>query len=313
MNSAFGNKLFGFKSTVQSNLIPKISLNNSQKLPTQKHLYDNIRKGYTLTKKKTENNTKYIIIKNETEEPTKKIIYYIHGGNYVKGLITTYESLVYPLCDISDDIQVVLLDYSLAPDNKYPVQLNEAFEVWNELTKEFNPEDIIIGGDSSGGHLALTLIEKLKNEKNELPKAAFFISPWTDMTCSGKSYFTNYQKDIILGDPNNSLTEKKLEELKNSEMFCFVGYANRNDPYVSPIFGDYTNFPKSLFIVGSDEMLLDDTLNLVKKIEENGHEVKLYKKDGMSHNFPLYLNFMQEGFEAFITIKDFIVDSFESL
>ncbi|OUM69928.1 hypothetical protein PIROE2DRAFT_66773, partial [Piromyces sp. E2] len=148
-------------------------------------------------------------MKNETtEEPTKKVIYYIHGGNYVKGLTPMYESLVYPLCDISDDIQVVLLDYSLAPDNKYPIQLNEAVDVWEELTKDFQPKDIIIGGDSSGGHLALTLLEKLKNDKNESPKAAFFISPWTDMTCSGESYFTNYQKDVNLGLPGTLLTKE---------------------------------------------------------------------------------------------------------
>jgi acetyl esterase/lipase len=312
MNTTFGSKFFGIKKTAQANLIPKISLSSAQKLPTQKYLYDSVRKGYTLTKKETENKTKYILIKNETEEPTKKIVYYIHGGNYVKGLTSTYESLVYPLCDISDDILVVLLDYSLAPDFKYPIQLKEALDVWNELIKEYKPEDIIIGGDSSGGHLALSLIEKLKNDKNESPKAAFFISPWTDMTCSGNSYFTNYQKDVILGDPNNPLTKEKLEELKHSEMFSFLGNTDRNDPYISPLFGDYTTFPSSLFIVGDNEMLLDDTLNIVEKIKENGNDVKLYKKEGMSHNFPLYLNFMQDGFEAFITIKDFIVDSFES-
>ncbi|ORX44209.1 alpha/beta-hydrolase [Piromyces finnis] len=311
MNSTFGSNYFGFKKVQQANLLPKISLNNTAKIPTHKYLYDNIRKGYSLTRKKTENNAKYVILKNETEESIKKVIYYIHGGNYVKGLTTTYESLVYPLCDISDDIQVILLDYSLAPNYKYPTQLDEAFDVWNELTKEFTPEDIIIGGDSSGGHLALSLVEKIQKDKNESPKSAFFISPWIDMTCSGKSYFTNYQKDIVLGDPNKPLTKENLEELKNSEMFCFIGYANRNDPYVSPLFGDYTKFPNSLFIVGDNEILLDDTLNMVKKLKENGHKVKLYKKEGMSHNFPLYLNFMQDGFEAFITIKDFIVDSFE--
>jgi len=307
------NLYFGFKNKLNSNLNPHINLNNSKKIFVGNLLCDNVKNGYMLTKKETENKTKYIILRKESEEVIKNVIYYIHGGDYTNGLTTMYESFIYPLCDISDDIEVVLLDYSLAPEFKYPTQLNEALDVWNELINEFNSENIIIGSDSSGGSIALALIQKLKKEQNIAPIATFFISPWTDMTCSGKSYYTNYQKDTNIGDANSTLTEEKLEKLKNSERFSFIGDADKKDPYISPIFGDFTIFPKSHFIVGGDDMLLDDTLTIVKKIKENGNEITICNKEGMQHNFPLYLNFMPEGFEAFITIKDFIVDAFEGL
>ncbi len=137
-----------FRNKLNSTLNPCINLNNLNKVYIGNLLSDNVKKGYTLIKKETKNKTKYIILRNESEEAVKNVIYYIHGGDYINGLTTTYESFIYSLCDISDDIEVVLLDYSLAPEFKYPTQLNEALNVWNELTNEFNSENIIIGSDS---------------------------------------------------------------------------------------------------------------------------------------------------------------------
>jgi len=302
------NKFTGLISPLSINLNTRLNINNSQKITTKKLLIDNIKKGYKIIEKKTALKSKYLILSKDNNEIPKKVIYYIHGGSYIKELTTTYESFIYPFCDLRDDIEIVLLDYSLAPENVYPTQLNEALDVYNEITKYFNPTDIIIGSDSSGGSIALSLIQRL--DKNVFPKASFFISPWTDMTCSGKSYFTNYQKDTTFGDPNSSLTKEKLEEFKNSKLFSFIGDSDRENPFVSPIFGKYFTFPKSLFIVGNDEMLLDDTLTIVKKIKENGNDVELINKEGMSHNFPLYINFIPEAIETYTRIKEFIVASF---
>jgi len=306
---SIGSKFFGLKKPLNVN--SRINLNGSKILTSEMLLIDNVKKGYSLTEYETENKTKYLKLKKDTNETTSKVIYYIHGGSYIKKLTTYYESFIYPLCDLREDLEIILLDYSLAPEHKYPTQLNEALDVWNEICKKYNSEDIIIGGDSTGGALAIALIQKLKKDKAISPKASFFISPWTDMTCSGKSYYTNYQKDTNYGDTNSSLTEEKFKEFKNSNLFSFIGTADRNDPYVSPIFSDFSTFPKSLFIVGGDEMLLDDTINVVNKIKENSNnEVTLINKDGMFHNFPLYINFIPESNEAYSEIKNFIIKSF---
>lgn len=265
---------------------------------SKKHSADAIEKGYSIIRKETENKTKYLIIRKDTNKPATKIIYYFHGGAYISSLTDMYETFSYPLCDIREDIEVVLLDYDLAPENKYPTQLNQAYEVWNELMKEHKPEDIIVGGDSSGGNLALVLIHKLRKEFNISPKAAILISPWTDMTCSGESYKKNYQLDPQIGESNCPLTEEKDEIIKKSDLYGFIGDADRKDPYISPIFGDFSNFPKSIFFVGSEEMLLDDTLKVVEEIKEKGGDVQLINKEGMFHIYPIYIKFVPESREA---------------
>lgn len=277
----------------------------------EKNNNDIIKKGYSIIRKETENKTRYVIIRKDSNKPAKKIIYYLHGGVYMLKLTNIYQTLSYALCDLRDDIEVILLDYDVAPEYKYPTQLNQAYELWNKIIKNHNPENIIIGGDSSGGNLALALILKLKKEDNISPKAAFFISPWTDMTGSGKSYFSNYQKDVLMGEKNSPMTESKKELLKKSDLFCYVGDADREDPYVSPVYGDYTDFVKSLFVVGRDEVLLDDTLIIVEKIKEKGKDVELINQEGMFHTFPLYFKSIPEGKVAFEKIKKFIIKSFE--
>ncbi|KAG4101107.1 alpha/beta-hydrolase [Neocallimastix lanati (nom. inval.)] len=305
---SIGSKFSGLIKPLNINSNVRLNLKDSQKITTGKYLIDNVREGYSLIEKETLMKTKYLILTKNSNETAKKAIYYIHGGFYTEGLTTTYESFIYPLCDLRNDIEIYLLDYSLAPKNTYPTQLNEAQDVWNEILKKYTPNDIIIGSDSSGGNIALSLIQRI--DERLFPKASFFISPWTDMTCSGKSYFNNYQKDITFGDVNSKLTKAKLIEFKNSKMYSFIGNANRDDPLVSPLFGNYKFFPKSLFIVGGNEMLLDDTLKIVEKIKNKGNEVELMNKENMSHNFPLYLNFIPEANEAYKKIKDFILESF---
>jgi len=267
--------------------------------------------GYTVTiKESTELKANYVIVKKETNQDTKKIIYYLHGGTYVMRMLRSYEEFCQPFCDLRDDLEVVLIDYSLAPEYKYPTQLNEAFDVWKELVQRVKPEDIIIGGDSAGGNLAMALIHKLKKEEHVAPGAAFFLSPWTDLTCSGKSFTENYKTDVLTGDSKSSLTPEMLEEMKKSYLFCFLEEGvDRTDPYVSPLFGDFTTFPKSLFIAGSKEMLLDDTTRVVEQLKENGQEVQVLIKEGMFHAYPVFAGFAPEGQEAMELIKKFITES----
>ncbi|OUM66976.1 hypothetical protein PIROE2DRAFT_20105 [Piromyces sp. E2] len=269
------------------------------------------KKGYILSIKETENKSRYVVIKKDNNVETKKVVYYLHGGSFVMRSIKMYEEFSYNFCNIRDDVEVYLLDYSLAPEFKYPTQLNEALDVWNEITKTFKPEDIIIGGDSSGGNLSMALIHKLKKEMNIAPRAGFFISSDIDMTFSGESFYTNYRKDIMIGEKNTTLTKEKWEIITHSEaLTAVIGDADRKDPYISPLFGDFSSFPKSLFIISNNEMILDDTLRAVEKIKSNGGEVELFVKDGMFHDYPITGSFTPEGKEAINKMKKFILESF---
>eukprot|EP00833_Pecoramyces_ruminatium_P002537 jgi/Orpsp1_1/1176569/evm.model.c7180000058120.1 len=295
------------------NINPFLNIDVVEKIKTMNKKYetnDIKKKGYSIIRKETANKTKYWIIRKDSNQLAKKIVYFLHGGSYISGLNNMYQTFSYPLCDVRDDIEVILLDYDLAPEFKYPTQINEALDLWDVITQTYSPEDIIVGGDSSGGNLALVLLLKLKQERNISPKASFFLSPWTDMTASGESYYNNYQKDVLMGEKKCPLTDEKAAILRKSDLYCYIGDADRKDPYISPIFGDYSTFPKSLFIVGSREMLLDDTLSVVNKIKENGNDVELINERGMFHIYPIHIKYLYESRIAHKKIRNFIAESF---
>lgn len=305
-------KIFSWLTSSQ-NINPNAHPDAVEKMKkmSEKYLNVNQPKGYVFEKKTTQNGTKYHIIKRSDREDSQKVIYYLHGGCYIAGLTNNYHSFVKDFCDMEESVSAVLLDYKTAPEYKYPVQLNEAEELWNELTEiqGYKPENIIIGGDSSGGNLALALMLKIRDKGKKMPAGAFLLSPWTDMTMSGNSYIRNYQKDVEIGERKTALTEEKRIRLLESDIYSFIGTADRKSPYLSPLFASYEGFPPMFFAVGESEMLLDDTLGVVKKLENSNIPVICERKPGMFHSYVLYKNMMPESRTSFGRIKQFVKEN----
>ncbi len=268
-------------------------------------------RGFLMTKETTASGIRYEKVVKKDAEKTGRVIFYLHGGAYVAGLISTYRNFAVKFYDAAQT-ELILLDYSLAPEAKFPTQLNEAVALWEDLIENqgYLAENIIIGGDSAGANLALALLLKLRDEKLPLPKAAFCMSPWADMTASGKSYVENYSKDIMFGENKKEASLDSREKILSSELYCFIGDANRHDPYVSPVFGDYHGFPPMFFTAGGHEMLLDDTLTIVKKLKKSGASVQVEICEEMFHTYPIYSPFLPEGEKAFDKICEFIKTQF---
>ena len=271
------------------------------------------KKGYTLECLTTSKGTRYQRMIRDKTKPSGKVIYYIHGGCYISGLTYNYRDFCAPFCDLSDGLEIILLDYSLMPDNKYPTQLNEAADLWNELTvlRNIRPDNIILGGDSSGGNLALALIIKLRDMRKNLPRSLFLLSPWTDMTASGKSYAENYKKDVEIGDKKGVFNDQTKQTLLNSYLYDYIGDRDRTEPYISPVFADYKDFPPMMLFAGEDEMLLDDTLTVYKKAKQAGVDVILETQPKMFHSYVLYTSYMPESKRSYQLLKEFITNSFK--
>ena len=294
------------------NPIAHPGMKDKMKQMSAKYSHTKPKKGYTFECLTTANGTKYQRLIRDRTKPSGKVIYYIHGGCYISGLTYNYRDFCAPFCDLADGSEIILLDYSLMPEHKYPTQLNEAADLWNELTesRSIRPDNIILGGDSSGGNLALALMLWLRDMGKSLPKSLFLLSPWTDMTISGKSYAENYNKDVEIGDKNGVFNEQTKQALLSSYLYDYIGDNDRTDPYISPAFADYKGFPPMLLFAGEDEMLLDDTLTVCKRAREAGVDVILETQPKMFHSYVLYTNYMPESKSSYRLLKDFIKNSF---
>ena len=115
---------------------------------------------------------------------------------YVKRASRTHKKLAAYIA-IYTDIPVLIFNYPLAPENPYPAALNCSEEVYLYLVNA-GIENIIVGGDSAGGGLAVSLALILKDKKIPLPKGIFALSPFLDLSLSGDTMKTHANKNIEL-------------------------------------------------------------------------------------------------------------------
>ncbi len=296
-----------------NNLNPIKNPNCIQKIKKYSSLLlsDKTPRGFVLSKETTPSGTKFERVVKKGAEKSGKVLLFFHGGAYVGGLLSTYRNFA---VDFYKNFQteLILLDYKLAPEFVYPSQLDEALDLWQDLIENqgYEPSNIIVGGDSAGGNLTLAFLLKLRDENKPLPKVAFCMSPWTDMTASGESYVENYSKDVMFGEKNKQVTPEMKETFLNSEIYCFAKNADRTCPYVSPVYGEYHGFPPIYFTVGGEEMLLNDTLVVVEKLKKCGVTTVLEIQEDMFHTYPIYAPFLPEGVKSLKNIIEFIKNNF---
>lgn len=229
---------------------------------------------------------------------TGRVILQIHGGGYIGPMKNTYRDFAVQYSRRSLGGDVLTVDYRVAPEFPYPAALEDAVASYKWLIEEkkYAPEKIVVAGDSAGGGLTLALILYLRDHGIPLPAGVIVMSPWTDLTCSGESYTTNYSRDPQFGNTKDNM-------LYNSS---YIGDNDPREPYISPVFGEYHGFPPVLMQVGSEEVLLSDTLTVAEKLRNAHGKLRLSVYDGMFHVFQMALRLIPESREAWTEVGRFL-------
>lgn len=227
------------------------------------------------------------------ERKTDKVIYYIHGGAFLAGLIPMYHKMGIKFSEHTG-ADILFSDYRLAPKYVYPCALEDVQKGWKYLMEQgYRAENIVLAGDSAGGNLVLALMLSIRDQGDKMPCCGVGISPWGDMTASGESYRTRYNEDVMFGKRKGQFTEEVREKMINGALYTYGMKTDRRNPLVSPIFGNYHGFPSMYFINGDDEILLSDAITIKEKLEKEGIEVKHDICKGMFHAFPIFGHFKE--------------------
>lgn len=232
------------------------------------------------------------------ENPSQDhVILQLHGGGYMGAVRNAYYVFAGLYNEVSHGCNVLTPDYRVAPEHPYPAALEDAVASYQWLLdKGYYGEQIIVAGDSAGGGLAMALCMYLKDRHMPMPGGVVAMSPWTDLTASGESYETNYERDPLFGNTKDSLIYVN----------DYAGDHDKMDCYISPLFGDFRGFPPMLIQVGSLEMLLSDSVSVAAKAREQGIRVRLSIYEGMFHVFQMaYLN-IPESKKAWAEVGKFI-------
>jgi acetyl esterase/lipase len=205
---------------------------------------------------------------------THRLVLYFHGGGYIAGSPETHRSLVARLCQ-AGQARGFSLAYRLAPEFPFPAALRDCLDAYRFLLqKNTQPSSIVLAGDDAGGGLAFACLVAIRNAGLPMPAGCVAMSPWVDLSLSGCSMLANARSDTTLSWQLLFMNARQYLKKQSAA-----------DPYASPIYASFRDFPPLMVHAGSREILRDDASRIGEKAAEAGIPISVEIYDGMQHVF----------------------------
>lgn len=224
------------------------------------------------------------------DEAPRGVVVYYHGGGWVIGRIDEFETLGRQLA-AKTGCAVVLVDYRLAPEHRYPAAHEDAWDslVWvdRQLTEIAGSRvPLIVAGDSAGANLAAAVAQKARSAGPALAQQVL-VYPVTDCDFDNSSYV----------DPENQLM------LSRDTMIWFWNhYADadqREDAGVCPARADdLTGLPPAVVLTAEHDVLREEGESYAKALQAAGVPVSLRRFPGQMHGFFTMVNLLPGSAEA---------------
>lgn len=215
-------------------------------------------------------------------------ILYFHGGSFALGSPQTAMALTAELVRRTS-VQAISFDYRLAPEHPFPAGIEDCLAAYRSLLADGrDPATIVFAGDSAGGGLTVTTCLSARDAGVPLPAALVAFSPGLDHTRSGATMTT---KDGI--DPfftRESMAHTGAMYLAGQDPDC---------PLLAPaVYADLSGFPPILLQVGTNELLLDDSVRLAARARNAGVDVILDVTADVPHVFQAFTGRLDEADQA---------------
>jgi acetyl esterase/lipase len=173
--------------------------------------------------------------------------------------------------------QALAINYRLAPEDKFPAQIDDAEAAFRWLLDQgYDPSRIVSSGDSVGGNFAVNLALTLQRKNAPLPGAVVSISPWFDMELNNETITSNANTDKMLShDLLRGFTDAMLDA---------TGIA-LTDPRINLAQADPAGLPPTMIYYGEYEILVDDSKQFAERARAAGVDLELRSLPEGQHNF----------------------------
>lgn len=163
------------------------------------------------------------------------------------------------------------VDYRTPPEHPFPAALDDCLATYRHLLDRHAPADIVVGGRSAGGNLAVATLMRARDEGLPMPAALVLLSPELDLTESGDSFEVNRFVDVVL--VGSLMSNNRL----------YAGGADLSHPYLSPLFGDVAGFPPTFLQSGTRDLFLSNAVRMHRKLRAVGVPAELHVFEAMPH------------------------------
>ena len=218
-------------------------------------------------------------------------IVYLHGGGYIGTSPRMYALFMAHLARVTR-CAVFVADYRLAPEFPFPAAVDDVLAVTNHLLNVgLAPERLLIAGDSGGGGLVGTVLQRIKEGNLSRPGAVLLFSPEVSLTLSEDSIIDNAPLDVL---PWNIPVNSYLHGI------------DPDDERVDVLLDDLKEWPPTFLAYGADEIFRDAIRQLARKLHAEGVRHDISEVEGMFHVFPFLLPWTRESRDVYHRAGEFV-------
>jgi acetyl esterase/lipase len=230
----------------------------------------------------------------------RSVILYMHGGAFLTCGANSHGRLVTALSRYADS-PVLVVNYRMIPKHSVGMALDDCYDAYKWLRlKGYDPDQIVLAGDSAGGYLALALAEKLQAEGEE-PAAMVAMSPLFEIDNDSRANHPNIRSDamfppkafVALVELINEAAERHIVDGKPEEIY-------------EPLDHIEPGLPRTLIHVSGSEVLVSDARKAAHMLAAAGVPVEVRVWPGQMHVFQLAAPAVSEATRSLRQIGDYI-------
>ena len=227
------------------------------------------------------------------------LLVYFHGGGFVIGDLETHDGLCRLLCG-GAEIQVLAVDYRLAPEHPAPAAVEDAYAAYRWAVDHahdlgVDPERIAVGGDSAGGNLATVVCQLARGTGGPSPVLQLLLYPVT-------YNFAGDTRSATLFADGFFLTKPDMDWFRD----CYLGAAavEPTDPRVSPLLADdLSGMPPAIVVTAGFDPLRDEGDQYATALADAGVDVDHLRFGSLVHGFA---NFFPLGGDSARAMTDVV-------
>ena len=218
----------------------------------------------------------YVLTPRRPQGGPKLMLMHLHPGGYTIGAGEGGLSEAAMVAGASG-IATVAVDYRMPPDHPFPAPIDDATAVWKTIAQRWPNRKLGLFGSSTGGAMVLAVTQRAIAEGARVPDAIVAGTPWSDLSETGDSYFTNRYVDPLVYRGGLSVQAAQ-----------YAHGLDLKDPRLSPVYGSFARFPPTLLLSGTRDLFLSNTARVDRKLRDAGRHSELIVYEGVSHTAYLY-------------------------
>ena len=231
------------------------------------------------------------------------VIVYMHGGAFLTCGANSHGRLVTALSGTAD-CPVLVVNYRMIPKHSVGMAVDDCYDAYKWLRlKGYEPDQIVLAGDSAGGYLALALAERLQREglRGEVPAAMVAMSPLFEVDNETRANHPNIRTDAMFPPKAFSALVELIKEAAQRHVVD-----GKAEEVYEPLDHIEPGLPRTLIHVSGSEVLVSDARKAARRLAAAGVPVEVRVWPGQMHVFQLGAPLVPEATRSLRQIGDYI-------